>query len=234
MNKNNIIMSHRGIYNNKEVPENSLLAFKKSIKYNYPIELDINITKDNVLIVFHDNNLKRMTGINKNIKDITYNELRKLYLINTKEKIPTIEEVLKLVNGKVLLNIEIKKNNKYKLAIDKLIKILNTYTGNYIIQSFDHKILLYLNNKYPNIKKGLLIPNINKNKTFKYIYNILIIKICNIDFISISKKLANKKRYKKYPTYIWTIKSLEELNHYNKESYQGYICDNLPYKESSN
>lgn len=228
-----LIMAHRGVYNNVDIPENSLLSFKETLKLNYPIELDINITKDNVIVVFHDDNLLRMTSLDKKINNITYNEIKNLSLLNTKERIPTLEEVLKLVNGKVLLNIEIKKTNNYKVLIDNLIYLLNKYTGKYIIQSFDYKCLLYLKNNYPNIIRGLLISK-NNNKIYNYICNIIYIKMCKINFISISKKLINNKKYlkyiNKYPTYIWTINSIEELDKYLNK-YTGYICNNLPYKK---
>ena len=231
---NNLIVAHRGIYNNINIPENSILAFKKALKYNYSIELDIQMTKDNVIVVFHDNNLERMTKINNKISNMTYNEIKSIYLLSTKEKIPTLEEVLKLIDNKVLINIEIKYDKKYKLMIDNLINLLNKYKGNYLVQSFDYKVLLYLKNKYPNIQRGLLISN-NKNKLAKYILDIINIKLLNINFISISKKLLNNKKYikliNKYKTFIWTIKTKEELNIYLNKHY-GYICDNLPYKKS--
>ena len=228
---NNIIIAHRGIHNNKDIPENSLLAFKKALKLNYPIELDINITKDNILIVFHDDNLLRMTGLNKKVTDMTYNEIKSLYLLNTKEKIPTLEEVLNLISGKVLLNIEIKRTNKYKVLINKLINILDNYKGNYIIQSFDYRSLLILKKNYPSIKSGLLISGYHKHKLCRYITTKLFISICKVNFISLSKNLVNKyiNYIDKYPTYIWTIKSKEELDKYINK-YKGYICDNLPYK----
>ena len=231
---NNLIVAHRGIYNNINIPENSILAFKKALKYNYSIELDIQMTKDNVIVVFHDNNLERMTKINNKISNMTYNEIKSIYLLSTKEKIPTLEEVLKLIDNKVLINIEIKYDKKYKLMIDNLINLLNKYKGNYLVQSFDYKVLLYLKNKYPNIQRGLLISN-NKNKLAKYILDIINIKLLNINFISISKKLLNNKKYikliNKYKTFIWTIKTKEELNIY-LDKYYGYICDNLPYKKN--
>lgn len=78
-----LIMAHRGVYNNVDIPENSLLAFKEALKLNYPIELDINITKDNVIVVFHDDNLLRMTSLDKKINNITYNEIKNLSLLDT-------------------------------------------------------------------------------------------------------------------------------------------------------
>lgn len=233
MNKVNKLISHRGIHNNIDVPENSLLAFKKAVNLGYSIELDINITKDDVLVVFHDNNLKRMTGLNRNIRSMTYSEIKNLYLLNTKERIPTLEEVLKLVAGKVTLIIEVKKSNKYRLLIDDLVKLLNKYNGDYIVQSFDYRSLLYLKNNYSNIARGLLISGSYKHKLYRYISSSIFISLCKVDFISISKKLVGKKKYikyiDKYDTYIWTIKSSDELDKY-KNKYCGYICDNLPYK----
>ena len=109
----------------------------------------------------------------------------------------------------------------------------NKYTGKYIIQSFDYRCLLYLKNNYPNIIRGLLISK-NNNKIFNYICNIIYIKMCKINFISISKKLINNKKYlkyiNKYPTYIWTINSIEELDKYMNKC-TGYICNNLPYNK---
>lgn len=228
----NKIIAHRGIYNNINIPENSIPAFKRALKLNYPIELDVNITKDNVLVVFHDNNLLRMTGVNKNINDVTYKEIKELSLLNTKEKIPTLTEVLNLTKGKVMLLIEIKKSNKYKILTNKLINILNNYKCQYIIQSFDYRSIIYLKNNYPNIKRGLLIHS-SKYKLYQFISTKILINICKVNFISISKKLVNHSYLNKYPTYIWTIKSNEELKKYI-DKYNGYICDNLPYEENSN
>ena len=94
------LIAHRGLHYN--YLENTLGAFKEAIKNNYIIELDVRLTKDKKVIVFHDNNLFRITGINKNINESTYEELKEI--IN----IPTLQEVLNLVSGKVTIIIEIK------------------------------------------------------------------------------------------------------------------------------
>ena len=120
----NSIIAHRGIHDNKLVPENSLKAFKLALETKLTIELDIHLTKDNQLVVFHDDNLKRMTNVNCIIEKLTLSEIKKLNLLNTDEKIPTLEEVLKLVNGKVLIDIEIKVNKHVKKIVKNLLKIL--------------------------------------------------------------------------------------------------------------
>ena len=129
INYEKLIIAHRGIHNNKNIPENSISSFKKAIIYNTPIELDIQLTKDNQVIVFHDKNLFRMTKKNLLIKKLTLKELKKVPLLNTNEKIPTLQEVLKLVNNKVLLDIELKNIKKYKKLVNKTLNILKNYLG---------------------------------------------------------------------------------------------------------
>lgn len=122
-------IAHRGLFDNKKIPENSLLAFRRAISFHIPFELDIQLTKDNVIIVFHDINLKRMCGVDKYICDMTYDEIRKFSLLSTKEKIPTFREVLELTNGSVLLDIEIKKTNRVEFVCDKILDDLKNIRG---------------------------------------------------------------------------------------------------------
>ena len=117
MKLNGNVIAHRGIFDNETVPENSIPAFKKAIKENIPIELDVQLTKDNVLVVFHDDNLSRMTGKDIDIQKVNYSEIKDVKLLNTNEVIPTFEEILKLVDNKVLLNIEIKSNRRIKESL---------------------------------------------------------------------------------------------------------------------
>ena len=215
-------IAHRGMFDNIKVPENSISAFKKALKYNYSIELDVQLTKDNILVVFHDSNLKRMTGIDKLITDTNYNELKKLKLLNTKECIPTLEEVLKLVNNKVLLDIEVKNTKKIKEITNILKKQLRDY-NNYVLKSFNPKIVRYLK-KNINTEVGYLI-----NSKHKLLYSNLVIKYSKADFLSISKKLLENRKFQKlknkYQLLIWTIKDKNEI----KDENIIYICNELPY-----
>ena len=216
-------IAHRGMFDNIKIPENSMKAFKKSLKYNYPIELDVQLTKDNILVVFHDDNLFRMTGVNKILEDLTFEEIRKLKLLNTNEYIPTLDEVLNLVNNKVLLDIEVKTTKKYKIVCDILKNKLKNY-DNYILKSFNPRIVRYLKKNNPNIEVGYLLSN-----KYKYLSNNLLIKYSKADFLSISKKLLKKKKFQKlknkYQLLIWTIKDKDEI----KDTNTIYICNDLPY-----
>lgn len=222
-------IAHRGIFDNIDIPENSLKAFEKAIKYNYPIELDIQLTKDNKLIVFHDENLKRMSNINKNIKDISIQEINEYKLLNTDETIPTLSDVLNLVQGKILIIIEIKNIKNYKKLISILRHELKTYNGEIIIQSFHSKVINKIKRYYTS---GLLLTSKYKNLKYNIIFHTIQQIYCKPDFISINYKLLKYKYYKnlanKYKTYIWTIKRKEDIDKYKAENYN-YICNNLPY-----
>ena len=103
------LIAHCGVHDIKNsIPENSIKAFEKAILKGYIIELDLHILKDDNVVVFHDDNLYSMTGVNKKIKDCTYNEIKNLKIQNTNSNIPLFKEVLELVKGRVPLLIELK------------------------------------------------------------------------------------------------------------------------------
>ena len=226
------IFAHRGIFDNETIPENSIPAFKKALDENIPIELDVQLTKDNVLVVFHDDNLYRMTGKDIDIQKATYDEIKDIKLLKTEETIPKFEDVLKLINNKVLLNVEIKDNRRKKTLCTILMSYLLNYY-NFVIQSFNPFIIRYIKNNYFSIEAGLLIKNKYSNFITDHFYKSnFIIKHSKTDFLSISKKLLKKEKFtnltKSYPTLIWTIKSSDEIDN-NKNLI--YICNNLPFKK---
>ena len=227
----NTIIAHRGIHDNVKIPENSLKSFELAMSKNIPIELDIHLTKDNELIVFHDDNLKRMTTIEKNIEDLTVKEIKNYNLLDTKEKIPTLDEVLNLIKGKVLIDIEIKGKKRIKTLIDILLKKLKDYSGDIIIKSFNPRFIKELKNKKTKYSIGLLITHNSNDKIYNF-FSKTNIFICYTkpDFIAISKDLINNKKLKKYiekiPVLIWTIKDKDEILKTNNNNFI-YISNNL-------
>ena len=226
--KNNLI-AHRGLHN-KIIPENSIPAFKEAIKNNYIIEFDVHILKDNNVVVFHDDNLKRLTGIDKKIKDTTYEEIKNLKLNNTENYIPLLKDVLKLVNGRVPLLIELKFDNKVGLLEDKLIDIMKDYKGLYAYQSFSPFSLIYLK-KRTNMPRGLLVSDFKNNKIniIKKIFlkNMLLNFLVKPDFISVNYNFLNSKKIQKYKNKLliltWTIRN----NDFDK--YKD-LCDNFIFE----
>lgn len=223
----NKTFAHRGIHNNLNIPENSTRAFQKAVERNIPIELDIHILKDNTLVVFHDDNLKRMTKIDACIKNYTYKELKKIRLLNTNYTIPTLQEILKLVDGKVLLNIELKNDGKINDICHILSKELDNYKGDFIIQSFYPKIIRWFKINKPNYIRGLLITKNEKNKLLNYLSTTKILfKYCSPNFLSVSKKIVKNKKIQTYrkqiPILTWTIKSDKEIEKYKNDT-DGFI-----------
>jgi glycerophosphoryl diester phosphodiesterase len=150
-------ITHRGLHDNeKGIPENSMSAFSQSIAAKLPIELDVHLLKDGNIAVFHDDSLKRMTGIDSPIRDQTLSDIRRLRLFNTKESVPTLQEVLELVNGEVPLLIEIKNRDSVGTLERRLLEILKQYHGDYALESFNPFSMLWFKKESPDIDRGQL------------------------------------------------------------------------------
>ncbi len=228
----NNIYCHRGLYNNNnKTIENTIPAFKKALLRKLPIELDIRLTKDNVIVVFHDDTLERLTkGRNKKqVRELTYQELRVIKLLDEDIYIPTLKEVLSLIEGEVALLIEIKKVDNYTLLFRELDKLLLEYNGLISIESFDpflfSKLAKTSLNRY---KKGLLITDRNKGLK-KYFYHLFIyhyfIKKADLDFLAVPKSLISvTEKSSNLPLFIWTVKTKEEYLKYSQKNYT-LICD---------
>jgi len=212
-------IAHRGYYeNNTDHPENSMNAFKRALDNNFGIEFDLQMTKDNKIVIFHDDDMERMTGIKGRICDFTYQQLLKIDLIGSKEKIPLFEDFVKLVNGKVPLIIEIKscKDTNQKL-VDKLVDMLHKYPKkNYGVYSFDPRVVRMVYKKDPSIIRGLLTMYYDNKYSFLTRFvcnNLLSINIAKPDFLSSDTSFRPKKynKWKKHsPIITWTIRSKEQ------------------------
>lgn len=224
----NGIIAHRGIFDNKIVPENSIKAFKEAISNNYIIELDVHLTKDEKVVVFHDDTLKRMTNKNGNIKDYTFEELRKTKLLDTNYTIPSLIEVLELVNGKVPLLIELKYDVKRHKLEKKLIELLDKYNGKFAIQSFSPSIVRYFKVNRKNYIRGLLVSSRRDNVLEKISNSMVFIPYCKPDFLSVDKVLYNNPKVRKFKNkklvLAWTIKSKEDVKKY-KDCFDNIICN---------
>ena len=219
-------IAHRGIYDNKEIAENSISAFKKCIKEKIPIELDIHLLKDNEIVVVHDDNLKRLTRFKRRLKDLTYDQIKDLKLLKTDDKIPTLKEVLDLVDGKVPLIIELKYDNLPSKLEKEVVKLLDNYKGEFAVKSFHPLIVYWFKKNRPEYIRGLLVPSNGEELKRKVLHSMILSRLADPDFISVDIRRNNKKLLKKdIPVLAWTIKNQEEYN-INKEKYTNLIIDN--------
>ncbi|MEA4853121.1 MAG: glycerophosphodiester phosphodiesterase family protein [Christensenella sp.] len=222
--------AHRGLHDEIS-PENSLEAFQKAVDMNFAIELDVQLSKDGRIMVFHDKDLLRMTGYSGNVRDKSFRELRSLRLGNTNCKIPTLEEVLALVGGSVPLLIELKTRGMAGSLEKKLYAALLEYQGKYAIQSFSPFSVRWFKRNAPHIYRGQLACNfwkcgdftVSRLKRFFLANLLLVIQklgvnfICRPNFISyefhkVDCRLLRRLRRKGAPIFAWTVRSHEQYD----------------------
>ena len=150
-------VAHRGLYEaDQSVPENSLSAFYLAVKGGYGIELDVQLTRDGRVVVFHDDTLSRACGVNRRVDELDYEELQKLSLFGTSEHIPLFYEVLRAVGDKTPLIVELKTGKRNKELCEKTYELLSAYNGTYCIESFDPFIVKWFRFHKPAVLRGQL------------------------------------------------------------------------------
>lgn len=226
--------AHRGLHNKeKGIPENSIYAFLKAVENGFGIECDIRLTKDNKVVVFHDESLKRLCGEDKNVCDLTLKELKNYKLLDTSEQIPTFTELLDAVSGRVPLIIEI-KHSKFSAEHEykTIWKILKDYKGEYYVKSFFPNVIAQCRKVSPNVLRGQLSSAYYKGDLKgKLLGSLLINFISRPDFISYEHKYRNNFFLRLavllggYPM-CWTVRSEEELKN-AKKFFKTFIFENF-------
>ena len=240
-----VYYAHRGLHDNaSEAPENSLAAFKKAVYVGYGIELDVQLSKDGVPVVMHDYTLERMCGKEGKVCDYTWEELQTFRLMNTEEKIPCLEDVLKVVKGKVPLIIEIKVEWMDISVCPVVDAMLRNYQGVYCIESFNPMVLTWYRRYHNEVMRGQLASAYLKDgeqKGFLYfcLGNLMMNWTTKPDFIAYNHQYAgNLSRricrglYKNLAV-AWTIRNEEELVK-AKKSFDLIIFDSFIPKEGKN
>lgn len=232
----NSLIAHRGLHNNL-FPENSIAAFNNAVSYNFGIELDISVLKDGTIICFHDNNLKRMTGLNQNLNNLSYDDIKDLKLNNTNETIPKFSDVLTLIDGRVPLLIEVKAHKGYKKSIKKIGELINNYSGDVAVFSFSPVVVKWFKKHYPNLIRGQITSYFNHNKKMPKLLKLFMKrmsfnKFTKPDFISydntnLPNKYADKALNKGIVVISYTARSNDEFkrikSHYHNIVFEEFI-----------
>lgn len=222
-------IAHRGLFNEK-YPENSIAAFKNAVKNKLPIEIDVNCLADGTPVVFHDQKLARMTGKDGFISNCKYEDISKLTLAGTKEKIPTLRETLNVIDGKVPILIEIKNYGKVGLIEKAIWKELQDYKGEYMVESFNPYSLEWFKKNAPKIKRGQLASffedrEITGIRRFALKRMLLNKKISEPNFIVYATENLPNRYVKKYygviPIVAYTTTNKEEEKRVRE------FCDNI-------
>lgn len=222
----NKLIAHRGMHNYKYI-ENTIDSFKRAIIYNYIIELDIRLLRDGTIIVYHDDNLKRLTNIDKKLKECTYDEIKNIENI----KIPTFKEVLDLIDGKVPVVIDYKDYGNCVGCLEReSVRLLDNYKGLFSVQSFNPLTVLWFKLNRPSYIRGQLVNNIYpKNFLIRYILSNMFTNIitkpdyigANLDMLDNDKIIRLRK---KCLVIGYTVKSRKELIEYGEYA-DNFICD---------
>ena len=227
------IYAHRGDFDNYRVPENSLAAFRSAVKRGVGIELDLHLTKDGEVIVFHDNTLTRMCGDPRMPEEMTAAEIAGMRLLDTEEKIPTLKEVLAAVDGKVPMIVELKPvNGNHNALSEKTCEMLENYKGLYCLESFDPRCIRWLKKHRPRLVRGQLAHNSLHEKSeevpfyFRFAMTNLFSNFWNVpDFIAY--KFDDRNRFNlrlirkiwHVQCVAWTLRSKEDYDTAVKEDW---------------
>ena len=216
--------AHRGLHGGA-IPENSLAAFRAAADAGYGIELDIRLSADGEVVVFHDDHLARMTGVQAEVSACTAEALSGLYLYDadgktTQERIPTLREVLDAVGGRVPLLIELKGESADTALCPAADAILAGYNGVYCVESFNPLLLAWYKKHCRHVLRGQLYTNVFREKRPSLLHLLLSFMVTNVlsrpHFIAYDRRYAHAlpvlltTKWMAAPGFVWTVRTEEE------------------------
>ena len=230
--------AHRGLYGG-EIPENSLAAFDRAATRGYGIELDVQLTRDGELIVMHDATLTRMCGVNKRINEMTVGEIRQYRLAGSSESVPTFAEALDCIKARAPLIIELKGAGKRNGELArKTWERLKDYSGDWIVESFDPRLMGWYRRNAPQAIRGQLAfdPRLGgpqgKGIGYWFLANLLMNCISRPDFVAYchetDKNFSFRVMRKLFRPVLaaWTVQSKETCqrlrNQYDLQIFEGF------------
>lgn len=197
-------------------------AFGRAISANHPVELDVRQTGDGKLIVFHDSSLSRMTGKSIDVSKCDWDEIKNLRLLASGQRIPLLDSVLELINGRVPVLIEIKNEGLAGKIERGIAEVLDRYSGPFAIQSFNPLTVLWFRRRRPGICRGQLAgdfrssPEIGKVPDF-ILRNMYLNFISRPHFVAYDVSAGDRLFFEKMksrigvPLILWTVNSKDKL-----------------------
>lgn len=222
------VMAHRGA--STEAPENTMAAFQKAIDdmADY-IELDVQLTNNGEVIVMHDSNAYRTTGVDANIVNMTYKEVKTLDAGSwfsdeyVGENVPSLKEVLELTQGKIKLNIELKPADNGTALAKNTVRLIEKYNmvNDCVITSFSESALKAVKTYNQEIKVGYIL-----SAAYGDFYDMK-----NVDFFSVNAAFLSKRTIDAIHNsgkrvYAWTVNNKESIKNLTNKGVDGIITDN--------
>lgn len=212
--QNPTVMAHRGL--SADAPENTLYAFSDAISVGVDfIELDVQQTRDGVLVVMHDSNLKRTTGVNKDIWDVDYADIQNLDAGSwfdpayANARIPTLEETLQFVDKRAKLNIEIKPTKHGSDTLEQDVAELITryqYTDACYVTSFSYGSLKKVKEANPEIRTGYLM-----SVAYRQFYSLKYADTFSLNKVFVTSQVVNAAHQQGKQIFAWTVNGMSEV-----------------------
>ncbi len=231
-------VAHRGLHApEKRIIENTSSAFSQAIKHSYTIECDLQLTKDNNIVVFHDDTLDRLTSLTGKVKELNAQELQKVTINNSDDKIQTLEQLLMQVNGAVSLVLELKTLRDGDVTLAKrAIEILADYNGVFCLMSFDPRLISTVKTFAPHISRGAVVmpdteqfwtmPAVSAEPAVRYI-DLIDPDFLSYDVRAFPSEFAQSFRDGGKPVISWTVRNQETADfaykHSDQITFEGFL-----------
>lgn len=228
-------VAHRGLWTKGGVPENSLAAFQAACEAGYGVELDVQLSLDGEAMVFHDDDLARMTGVEGKLRDRTAAELSELRLAGTDEAIPTLRETMALIGRRAMIHVELKTPYGEVGPLEQRVhEILIDHAGPVCVIGFNPYSHAWFADRFPGVLRGLdsydykRAPNMNEaqRQSFAQLEHVA---IARPHFLALHAEMLPDERAAKYrdegmPIVAWTIRDPAQ-----GDAIRPY-CDNLIFE----
>lgn len=241
-----LLFCHRGVH--KDAPENSLLAFEKTLELGFKaIETDLHLCKSGEIVIMHDDNLKRMTGLDKDIRSLTLSQIKELDIgfncsPNFKgTKIPTLRELFELCGNNVLYDLELKSssiNNNY--FVKKVWNLIKEYKLEYncLVSSFNPIIVNNFEKaSHYALQTALIyseskeVPKALRHGWGTHLCNCTILKP---EYTQIDKNLFEKINHTKYKLLPWCVDTITEAKRLMEYKPMGMVTNHPEILSKSN
>ena len=228
-------VAHRGLWSPDGAPENSLAAFQAACAAGYGIELDVRLSADGEAMVFHDDDLARMTGAPGRLSDRTTTELAELRLAGTDEAIPTLAETLALVGRRAMVQVELKTPFGHVGPLEQRThEVLIDHAGPVCVIGFNPYSHAWFAERFPGVLRGLdsyswsKAPHMNEAQRRSFA-NLEQVAIAKPHFLALGLDMLPSERAAQYraggmPVIAWTVRQPQEWAAV-KDS-----CDNLIFE----
>ncbi|MEA2382863.1 MAG: hypothetical protein QOH72_2834 [Solirubrobacteraceae bacterium] len=217
-------IAHRGLHAaSAGRPENSLGAFEHACALDFPAELDVRLTSDGEVVVFHDRALRRLTGAAGRVEDRTAADVRGLRLLGTDERVPLLGEVLDLVAGRVPLLVELKPTVPGAALEQAVLGVLDGYAGDVAIQSFKLRTVRELDRR----DAPHAIGHLWRRRTVAAPRTRLEFVGCHV--AGVPRRAVRRRRDSGAVVLAWTVRSAEQAHHalrfVDNYIFEGFVPD---------